>query len=99
MTQAIVSVIINLMVSASFLARNDISDSFRGGLMVVLLGFLLLSLIGTLGYAATRMKLFAVMAFIGFGVFVPVGLIGVFGVQKMIAAANERRLAVQGQEA
>ncbi|AKJ30162.1 hypothetical protein [Caldimonas brevitalea] len=98
MAQCIVSILINLMVSASFMARDDISESFRMGLVLVLLGFLFLSLIGTLGYAATRRTPFAVMAFIGFIVFVPIGLIGVFGMRKMMAADNERGLAVQGQE-
>lgn len=86
MTQCIISVLIHLLIALSYYARDDISDGLRGPLVIGLLGFIALSVIGLVGYSATRKKAFAVMAMIGYGVFVPIGLIGVFGVMKLMKA-------------
>lgn len=86
MTQCIISAVIHLLIAMSYLARDDISDSFRTPFVAGIMAFIALSVIGLVGYSATKKKAFAVMAMIGYGVFVPIGLIGVFGVMKLMKA-------------
>lgn len=49
----------------------------------ILLAFWSMSFFGALGFHYTKKKAFAIISYIGFGLFIPLGMIGIYGVKKM----------------
>jgi sugar phosphate permease len=95
MTQALISVLINTVISFAFYARDDLPAGARTVFLLVMLGFVLLSLCGTLLYAQTEKKVYATLATLGFFIFVPIGLIGMIGVNKMTRAQQKATVSPQ----
>jgi hypothetical protein len=88
----IVSLIINIVLT--IIVMNDTSRGveFSQTLAMIMFGFIGLSILGVVIMYTNAFKLGMILAFIGFGVFVPIGLIGVFGVRK-VKDARDREAA------
>ena len=84
MTGAVLSIIINFLSTMLILFRNDISNSFKLVLFTIFFAFLILSITGTILYRTKERDFYAVMAMIGFGIFVPAGALGIFSIRKMM---------------
>ncbi|MCP3927414.1 MAG: hypothetical protein GY714_33060 [Desulfobacterales bacterium] len=63
---------------------------------IIMVGYWLFSLITSIAYSQTKNKVLGVLAFIGFAGYIPIGLIGVFGIRKMMD--EEKRNEVIAEE-
>jgi len=83
----IVSLIINTLLSYYFLdefaATRQNSESFIQIMRIILGGFIITSVVGIVLMQTSSFRLGSILAIIGFALFIPIGIIGVFGVRKI----------------
>lgn len=80
----VISLVINgLLVILSF-NHPELGPEFQKGLGLFMLVFWLISLVGTILYANTKNKKAAILATVGFALFVPIGLIGVISMRNQM---------------
>lgn len=70
---------------------NSLQDKLYGIMLPIAFIFALISTVGIL-FAGKNKKLAGILIIIGSILFVPLGLIGVFGAKKIISLANEATL-------
>lgn len=79
----LVSLVINFLVALSVLGRGA-GEEFLMIFFLVMLAFWILSVVGTIMIAGGGRKKGAWLVIIGCAVYVPIGLIGVFGARKIL---------------
>ena len=83
MSLTIASLIINFLVMCGFFIIDEPS------LAMVMLGAWLVSLLGSIGFMATKAKPAAYVAMAGFALFIPIGAIGIVGLRKILDAIGQ----------
>ena len=89
MLQSLISIGINIIYTVLFVVVRDYTLPIK--MLIAAYGgtAVLLSLVGVTSYLSTRSKLASVLAQVGFFLFVPIGLIGVFGFRKLKTQMEE----------
>lgn len=83
----IAGLIINVLVALSFSINPDLGDIAKPVMLFMLVSWAV-SVIGAVMVATTGKKAGAILIIIGCVLFVPIGLIGVFGAKKILEEIN-----------
>lgn len=82
----VLSLIINCLLSVYFMA--ELGDAFG----VAIFGVWLFNLITSIIYLSTRNRFLGTLSLIGFALYIPIGLIGVYGVKGIIDDQNRENI-------
>jgi len=90
MGKVYLSLIINFLVSFSVLGEDESSIAF--GLFVIFASGWVVSLVGVVCYQNNQARWAYITAAIGFAVFIPIGLLGLFGLQQDRSEREKQKL-------
>lgn len=90
MGKVYLSLIINFLVSFSVLGGDDSSIGF--GLFVIFASGWVVSVIGVVCYQNNQARWAYITAAIGFTIFIPIGLLGLFGLQQDRSDRDKQKL-------